>query len=316
MTVHGSDRRRPDGVAIELASDDGRVAAVVSKLAGSLRSLVVDGVAIVEPTVEASAPPGAAGALLAPWPNRVDRATWQHEGELQHLEATEPELGHALHGLLLARELEVVAATNSWVELRARLGGEQGYPFAIEVTVRYSLRADGLDVEITALNRGSVRAPFAAGSHPYLRVGEVPVDELSVQVDADTELLLDERYIPIDRRAVAGTASDLRAGTPVPVAPRHAAFAMTGVPRPLVHALEAPDGTRVELHADPAFRFTWIYLAEALETDEGPRRALAIEPMSAPANALRTGEGLAWIEPGAEWSAAFSIRLVQASRDR
>ncbi|NYG22438.1 aldose 1-epimerase [Agromyces hippuratus] len=314
MTVHDHAQRR--GPTIALVSADGRVAAAVSTLAGALRSLVVDGVAVVEPTADAAVPPGAAGTLLAPWPNRVDGALWVHEGATQRLEVTEPGLGHALHGLLLARELEVVAATDSGVELRARLGGERGYPFAIEVTVRYALRDDGVDVTITARNRGSGRAPFAAGSHPYLRVGDVPVDELSVQVDADTELLLDDRYVPIDRRPVAGTASDLRSGAPVPEAPRHAAFAMTGSARPLRHALEAPDGTRVELHADPAFRFTWIYLAEALDTDQGPRRALAIEPMSAPANALRTGEGLAWIEPGSQWSAGFSIRLVQASRAR
>jgi aldose 1-epimerase len=37
---------------------------------------------------------------------------------------------------------------------------------------------------------------------------------------------------------------------------------------------------------------------------------VAIEPMTAPADSLNTGEGLRWLEPGEEWIAAWGIRRL------
>ena len=35
--------------------------------------------------------------------------------------------------------------------------------------------------------------------------------------------------------------------------------------------------------------------------------AIAVEPMTAPADALNSGLGLRWIEPGASWSGHWGI---------
>ena len=45
--------------------------------------------------------PAYRGALLAPWPNRVVDGRYTFDGEEQQLPLTEPERGHALHGLLV-----------------------------------------------------------------------------------------------------------------------------------------------------------------------------------------------------------------------
>ena len=44
-------------------------------------------------------------------------------------------------------------------------------------------------------------------------------------------------------------------------------------------------------------------------TDKFPGRdcAVALEPMTAPANALNSGEGLRWLEPGGTFSAEWGI---------
>jgi aldose 1-epimerase len=36
--------------------------------------------------------------------------------------------------------------------------------------------------------------------------------------------------------------------------------------------------------------------------------ALAVEPMTAPANALNTGEGVRWLEPEETWTVQWGIR--------
>ncbi len=284
--------------------------AVVSRRAAALRVLRVGGEDLVEPTPADDQPPGMAGAILAPWPNRVEGACWRYGGRELRLAVTEPELGHANHGLLASTDFEPATTGDPGrLRLRAAIDRPPGYPFRMEVEVEYRLRPDGVAVALTARNAGSEPAPVALGAHPYLRVGTAPAERLTVRVDADTAHELDATHIPCRRFAVAGTGWDLRAGRAVRDAPPHATFEHSASPRVLVHALVAPDGRAVELRADPDFRWTQLYVAEGFAAAEGPRLAVAIEPMTAPPNALRTGVGLRVLEPGAAWRTGFDIRL-------
>ena len=289
----------------------GGVTATVSSRGGALVAADVDGVAIVEPTVTTHTGPGAAGLVLAPWVNRVEGACWEHDGIVHRLEVTEPATGHAIHGLLATRDLELRERAPGRVVLGCLIDGAPGYPFRVDVEVAYRTSADGIRVDITAVNESASAAPFAAGHHPYLRIGDVPTAELVIRIDGDVELDFDETCIPRGRRDVTGTAADPRAGAVVGEGDRHTCYAASAPTGSLAHRLEAPDGTRLELRADAAMRWTQLYVAPALATDEGPRRAIAVEPMSAPPNALRTGESLAWIAPGQRWSAGFEIRLAR-----
>lgn len=289
------------------------VEAVVSSRAAALRMLRVDGVDLVEPTVDAADPPGMAGAVLAPWPNRVEQARWWHEGREQRLDVTEPDLGHANHGLLADADFALGRSTAREVELSARVDEPAGYPFRLEVRARYRLRRDGLDVRLAVRNTGAEPAPVALGAHPYLRVGAAATDGLRVRVDADTAYRLDDGHIPREPFAVAGSAWDLRAGRTLATAPGHATLGHLARRRRLRHALEAGDGRVVELRADAVFRWTQLYVAEGFPADDGPRTAVAIEPMTAPPNALRTGTGLRMLAPGRTWRPGFGIRLRQAS---
>lgn len=290
----------------------GDVSAAVSPRAAALRSLIVDGVDLVEPTMSFVDPPGMAGAILAPWPNRVEGARWWHRGEELRLGVTEPELGHANHGLLAGTDFDVIERHPEQMVLRARIVEPPGYPFRLDVAVRYRLRPDGVAVTIAVRNTGTTAAPFAVGAHPYLRYGSA-ADALELALDADLAFELDRTHIPRSRFPVAGTPWDLRSGRPVHDVPAHATFERSTSPRALVHSLTAADGRGVDLRADPDFRFTQLYVAPALATDDGPRQAIALEPMTAPPNALRTGEGLRDLAPAATWSAGYDIRLRQPS---
>ena len=289
----------------------GDVTAVVSARAASLRSLVVDGTELVEPTMTRLDPPGMAGAILAPWPNRVEGGRWRRGNHDLQLAVTEPELGHANHGLLARTDFALVTADLATVVLRGQIDEPPGYPFRLVVVAEYRLVDAGIEVILAVQNIGDGPAPVAFGAHPYLRVGDTPTDRLTLHLDADTAHVLDDTHIPRERFAVEGTSWELRGGRPIPEVPVHATFEHTGARRELVHALVAPDGRAVELRADPAFRFTQLYLADRLATDHGPRRAVAVEPMTAPPNALRTGLGMRELEPGGTLRAGFGIRLRQ-----
>jgi len=291
-----------------VALDDGAgVTAVLSPRAASVRALEVGGVAIVEPTAHRLRPPGMSGAVLVPWPNRVEDAWWTHEGRVERLAVTEPELGHALHGLLADEDYRVERIGGGSVSFGARVREPAGYPFRLDVRVAYRLVAEGLAARIEVENRGSAAAPVAIGAHPYLRIGDVPSSELRVSIDADHEWELDDRHIPRTRRTAARVAP--RSAWPAN-AIGHALFERdAGARGEVVHTLGAPDGRRVELRADAALRWTQWYVDRALDTARGKRYAVALEPMSAPPNALRTGLGIRWIAPAecVDWN--WSIRL-------
>lgn len=290
---------RPGGSAV--------VTAVVSRRAAALRLLRVDGVDLVEPTTSTCDPPGMAGAVLAPWPNRVEDASWWLDGRQHRLAVTEPDLGHANHGLLTATDFVVREHHGSAVTLGAVISAAAGYPFELDLAIVYTLHEHGIGATLTVRNLGAEPAPVALGAHPYLRIGDVPTAALSLQLDADHAWPLDDRHVPTAR--VPATLS----GVLVADCPRHATYEAGAGSGPLRHTLTAPDGRRVTLTADAAHRFTQLWITDDLATDDGPRQAIAVEPMTAPPNALRTGVGLRWIDSGETWTAGWRIDLDGAS---
>jgi len=285
--------------------------AVISRRAAALRSLTVGGVDIVEPTVDNDPPPGLAGATLVPWPNRVEGARWELDGTEQRLEVTEPEFGHANHGLLLDVDYDVVSVNDTQIELHAVVADRPGYPFTLDVCVTYSLHATGISVAYRVCNLSAADAPFALGAHPYPRMGTDPTAALTLTIAATRALDLDATHIPRGEFDVTGTAWDLREGVTVDRIVRNAAYGGLGLEGAhIVHRLTAADGRCVELRAHPKFGWVQVYLSTLFGSDDGPRTAVAIEPMTAPPNALRTGVGVAWLETGVDWEAGWSLGLV------
>lgn len=293
-----------------LATLGASIEACVSSQAASLRSLTVRGIDLVDRAPSVKVARSAAGAILAPWPNRVDGATWRLGGVEQHLEVTEPQFGHAIHGLLLEREYEVEEGPGQ-LTLRTVLSDATGYPFRVEVEVNYALEERGISVTHTITNTSEWDTPFALGAHPYLRAGRTPVDSLTLTVTAERALALDKTNIPRGEFAVAGTAWDLRPGRRVGDAVQHATYGhFVAEGGRFVHRLSAADGTTTELWTHPDFAWLQVYISSGFG-DDGRQSAIAIEPMTAPPNALRTGRGLRWLAPGEVWELDWGIRLAE-----
>lgn len=291
----------------------GPAEARIAALAGTLRSYSVGGTAFVETFPDAEVPPSACGILLAPWPNRVAGGKWLLDGRVQQLDITEPALGNASHGLLRNtgyRQEDAVDAgegpPGSSLTLAAEIFPQHGYPFHLVHTVTYSLDDDGgLRVRQALTNLGGNLAPFALGAHPFLRIGDVPVEDLVLTVSGTVRLAVDDRLIPVAREAVAGPG-DLRAGRRLADLRLDAAY--TGLELEdgeFRHRLQAPDGRRVLLWSGPEFGYVHVFVTDKLP---GRSCAVALEPMTAPANALNSGEGLRWLEPGTAFAAQWGIR--------
>jgi aldose 1-epimerase len=299
------------GEQYELTLDSaGRsVRAVITEVAAAIRHLSVDGVELTAGYDDDIPPPFGCGIVLVPWPNRVRDGRWTYQGRTLQLDITEPRLGNALHGLLRNTPYQLIERRGDAIGLQARVFPQNGYPFQLDTQVRYTLMADGMQVTHTVRNDGSACAPVAVGAHPFLAIGDVPTDTLTLTVSADQHIDVDERLNPIGVTPVEGTEWDLRKGKEVATLDLDDAWSgltMTGGGS--THWLSAPDGRTVSLWADEQFGYVQVYI-----TREFPHRgelitAVAIEPMTAPADAFNSGEGLRWIEPGDSWSASWAIR--------
>lgn len=299
--------------------------ATIDPVGAGLCSLVVNGVDLVEsydPDAAeraATGAPFAAGATLFPWPNRVRDGRWFWRGTEHELIVNEPDRANANHGLVRARRFDLVRQTANSASLSVSIGGDRGFPFALDLLVTYTLRPDGIEAGFTVHNRGAEAAPFAVGSHPYLRVAGCGADDLVLYIDAATMLELDERLLPVGRRPVAGTPDDPAGLELRDIALNHCyGDLVEGRGGGFVHRLTNRDGSGVELRTDPSFRWVQVYTAPDFPRERASVRAVAIEPMTAPPDALNSGRDLITVSPGQSWNAGWSLHalpVAQAAMD-
>src|SRR6185312_14467993 len=73
-------------------------------------------------------------------------------------------------------------------------------------------------------------------------------------------------------------------------------------------SLAAPDGGRtVTFWVGPTYDFLEVFTGDALPDKSRRRRGLGVEPMTAPPNALVSGESLVVLPPGERWSGEWGI---------
>jgi aldose 1-epimerase len=295
----------------------GAVEARVGTVAAALRSLRVGGADLVQPTPDDRAPASSNGIVLSPWPNRVRDARWTWNGQPLQLDITEVDRRNALHGLLQFTEYEVRDRANDEVTLAATIYPQHGWPFVVETWVRYRLLDDGLEVVHGAVNHSADPAPYATGTHPFLRVGDAPIADLRITVPAARYLAVDDRLNPTGLPTVDGTAFDLR-GDPrvgdLALDTAYGELSLTDVEggRGTSATLVAPDGARTILRQDLGWGWVQVYTTHEYASPDGPIDAVAVEPMTAPPDALNSGTDLIWIAPGEAWEGGWELRRAEA----
>jgi aldose 1-epimerase len=310
--------------------------ASITELGAGLRELTYRGRRLITGYLPDELPPAGAGQLLLPWPNRIDGGKYDFGGASYQLDLSEPAHGNAIHGLTRWENwaaaaqpasgraaadaadgaADATAAADlaaSQITLSHVLNGRPGYPFCLELSVSYRLDpASGLRVTVTAWNAGSRAAPYGTGSHPYLTAGTPAVDDCELQIPASHWLPTDDRGIPSGLpQDVAGTPFDFR--TPVPIGGTKLDHALTGLSRDesgLAWARLASESMRLELWAGPGYNWLQVFTGDVL-TPGLRRRALAIEPMTCPANAFVSGDGLLTLAPSDSVTHTWGIRVFE-----
>ncbi|MBO3749385.1 aldose 1-epimerase family protein [Streptosporangiaceae bacterium NEAU-GS5] len=297
-------------MTIALTGDQHTIAAdgyqaVVTEVGAALGALSHDGRPLTMPHVIEEPPPGAAGVVLMPWPNRIADGRYTFDGEDRQLSLTEPTSHNAIHGLVRTLPWQVADKSAASVRLALRLFPQAGYPHLLDLSVSYALGPGGLTVELSAANAGATPAPYGFGCHPYLTM--TPATEL--ELPAGTWIESDKRGIPVARHPVDGGPYDFRTRRAVGDAKLDTAF--TGLRRD-ADGLVRVRVDDVELWAGPGVKWLQLFTGDTLSATYR-RKGLAVEPMSCPPNAFATGEDVIRLEPGATATHRWGITVSAAA---
>jgi aldose 1-epimerase len=207
------------------------------------------------------------GQVLAPWPNRIDGGRYDWDGETHQLAITEPESGCAIHGLVRWATWRAVVHEESRVVMEHVVHPQPGYPFTLRVTVEYALGDEGLSVTTRAENIGDRACPFGAGHHPYIAAPSGTVDDLTLQGE------------PLAGRTLDDT-----------------------LPLEGPWRLQVGD---VTVWADERWKYVQLFTGD--DKPDIARRAIAVEPMTCPPNAFRSGTDVVRLEPGEAFEGRWGI---------
>lgn len=297
----------PTGIQIHLRR--GEVTAQIAQVGASLRHVTVGGVDIVPPYPDDVPTPGASGVVLTPWPNRIRDGVWNDGGTPRQLAITEPKFRNASHGLLRFTTYEIVSQQDDAVTLAATIVPQTGYPYLIETTVRFALTDAGIDVAHTLTNRSAGPAPVALGIHPYLTIGDADPRTLVLRLPAETYFETDERMLPIGESPVAA-GTDLRDGRRLGDVQLDTGYAhlhrdADGFVRT---TLTAPDGRTVTLQQGAGLNYVQAYTSTGYPDHE---LVVAVEPMTAPADAFNSGRGVRHLAHDESWMLDWGIRFTR-----
>jgi galactose mutarotase-like enzyme len=249
--------------------------------------------------------------ILHPWANRLAGFDYALDGRAVRLPDGPPlvrceEHGLPIHGLLGGSPHWRVRAAEAMGE-RARLRADldfaahpellAAFPFPHTLALDVALDERRLTVTATLTATGAVAVPVAFGFHPYLRLPGADRAAWELELPARRRLFADPRGIPTGRHEDE-PATRLRLGglgfdDGFDRIADGATFAVAG------------GGRRV------AVTFVAGYPAAQVFSPPGAR-FVCFEPMTAPANALRSGDGLRRVAPGASLDAVFTIDVEVA----
>jgi galactose mutarotase-like enzyme len=246
--------------------------------------------------------------LLYPWANRLADFDYSvagrtvaipHDPSRVRLDAG----GLPIHGVIGGRQVwemvdapdadaSSIVAALSWSDSQPALF--EMFPFRHELRYRARLADARLEIELTLHACGADAVPLAFGFHPYLTLAGAPREQWLIELPAMRALALDPRQIPIGpAQAVAAHSFELDR--------RELDDGFDAVAEPARFSVAAA-GRRIELTFLQGYPCAQVF---------APARGqfICFEPMTAPANALRSGEGLRLLAAGERFVARFTVEV-------
>lgn len=189
---------------------------------------------------------------------------------------------------------QALAARLSWGDLRPELF--EVFPFRHELHYEARLATGRLEISVTVTACGEDTVPVAFGFHPYFALPGVPREQWLIELPAMRRLALDAHQIPTGPdRALPAQAFELAA--------HEFDDGFDAVAQPARFTVAA-GGRRIAVELLEGYPCAQVFAPPA-------RQFVCFEPMTAPANALRSGAGLRLLAPGASHRARFAVSVEE-----
>jgi aldose 1-epimerase len=294
------------GTAHELVSGEMRAVFLPDRgmLGVSLRRRDEELLRRLENLDEAAAKGSTAGIpLLYPWANRLSGLRYKAAGREVTLDPSSSllhfeEHGLPIHGVKWASLVwDVISATPD--RLVARLDWTRPellavFPFLHTVDTTATFHPDSLTIA-TKITAGDA-VPMSFGYHPYFGIPGLPRAEWRLELPAMRKLVLDDRGIPTGEEdpfdRIDASLSELDLDVGFKVLDERPQFSLSG------------GGCRITVEFVEGYQYAQIFAPKGKDF-------VAIEPMTAPTDALTSGRGLRIVQRGAELHAAFRIGVQE-----
>lgn len=237
--------------------------------------------------------------LLAPWANRLAGLRYRAAGvdvDLERMQITTDANGLPIHGLLVGQPGWVLGrstASGSEARLTSTMTiDSEAFPFPHRIELTVVAEEQQLVVETQIAPTGSRPVPIAFGWHPYLRLPGGTRANWQLELPA-------RRHLALDRFSIPTGAEDLEVADSAPVGGRTLddLYAL-GDDRVLAIRSE---GATLEMRSGDGYPYAQVWVPPG-------RDFLALEPMTAPTNALGRGKA-PLCHPGDDFTASFALAM-------
>jgi aldose 1-epimerase len=240
--------------------------------------------------------------ILAPFPNRIQAGNYFFEENYYQLPINKPKENNAIHGFVWNKKFEVVDTKTTDNSSCATLkygynSTEAGYPFPFELLLQYTLYKNSFSINFSVVNTGSSNMPFGFGWHPYFSFGK-KVNDWKLQLPECNMLETNEQLIPNGNKInyTAFQQAEIIGSTTFDTA-----FELKGHQDFFETVLFfSQENTRLSIKQSSLFKYLQVYIPPL-------RNSIAIEPMTCPANAFNSKEGLIVLQPNQILSGNISI---------
>jgi aldose 1-epimerase len=230
--------------------------------------------------------------LLHPWANRIDA---QIDSPLVKLDAN----ALPIHGVLPAALRWEAETSGHVLSARLEFAGDDllaVFPYPHELGLEARLDDDALTLT-TTLTPHAAEVPVSFGYHPYFVLPGVARADWRLELPERRHTVLDERGLP----AAAGEREPAEAG---PLGDRTFDDGYDELGDPPRFALEG-GGRRIEVEFLAGYPIAQVYAPAGQEL-------IAFEPMTAPVDALVSGDRLVRATPEMPYRASFRVRCTSS----
>jgi len=306
--------------SVEIALRGATILNYIIPLEGGLYN-IIDGYTTAQELEEQK---GARSCIMVPFSNRVENGEYEWNGRKLKMNSPIPSRKEVIHGFARVLDFKIVnkSANDEKAELTLysdtiRENTFEGYPFAVDIVVKFTLMSSRLLIDIITRNVGDTEAPCGCGWHPYFRTSDDGVDHLELTIPAEYIVKVNERLVPLEGQAafshvIDNPGTDYRPESTDEkiIGKRRVNYCFTGLKSDndgFIRSSIFDPHNKLKISVFQKGGVFYAYTAD--EVIHRPRKAIALEPVQFITNAFNRTElmDLLSVKPGESSIFSFGV---------